>query len=220
MTFDILADVLVHIQHRWQLVFEICSKCRRCERPSLSVIELRRPEDRDSFGNAPTVLNVKGDVSSLFVFGRYVGLADIAAKPVPDDLPEEIAAAFKEGARCAAIGCYNAAGAMFRLCLDLATKGLLPPLETEGGPDKQARRNLAPRLRWLFDNQRLPNELRDLSDAVKANGDDGAHEGVLKLADAEDIYDFAFALLGRLYTDPARIAAAEQRRLARREPGR
>lgn len=78
------------------------------------------------------------------------------------------------------------------------------------------RRNLAPRLEWLFDNGRLPADLRDLSAAVKDDGNDGAHDGNLSEEDAEDIYDFAYALLERIYTEPARLKARAARAAARR----
>ena len=106
---------------------------------------------------------------------------------------------------------------MFRLSLDITTRSLLPQEETEG-LNAKTRRDLGLRLPWLFDNGRLPESLRDLSTCVKEDGNDGAHAGNLSEEDAEDLLDFSYALLERLYTEPARIRDATERRKVRREP--
>ena len=220
MTFDVIADVRVGKLYNWQQVFEVYAVCRRCGHPSQMRLLLENIRREDEFEASGSLMKQKGDLAEAFRFDRFVTVADAASKPAPPDLPEDISAAFEEGARCLAIGCANAAGAMFRLALDLATKRLLPPVEIEGGPSKHDRRNLAPRLRWLFDQGGLPRDLRDLSKAVKETGDDGAHEGSLDAAEAEDIYDFAYARLDRMYSEPARLAAAAKRReerLAKRD---
>jgi hypothetical protein len=96
---------------------------------------------------------------------------------------------------------------MFRLCVDLATRTMLP--EGEGqGLNRTVRRNLGLRLPWL--------SLRDLSTCIKDDGNDGAHEGTLSAQDAADILDFTYVLLERIYTEPKRIELAKERRAARR----
>lgn len=122
---------------------------------------------------------------------------------------------FKEGSACMSIGCYNAAATMFRLCLDLATKSLMP--EEGEGLNNRIKRNLGLRLAWLFDNGILPEALRELSSCIKDDGNDGAHEGSLSKDDAADILDFTFILLERLFTEPKRLEIASQRRLERRQ---
>lgn len=217
-TFDVVADTHVGCEYNWVHLFEICAVCRRCLHPSLAKVSLNKPAVKDRFRESGSMMKYsEPDLSSIFSFRRFVHLADIASLPAPPDLPAEITKAFEEGTRCLAVEAPNAASAMFRLCLDIASKSLLPPEDQEGGPDKQSRRNLAPRLRWLFDNRLLPADLKALSSAVKDHGDEGAHEGCLDQHDAEDIYDFAFALLDRLYSEPARIEAATARRAARRQ---
>ena len=114
------------------------------------------------------------------------------------------------------IGCFNAAGTMFRLCIDLSTRAMLPAEEVEGLNPK-VRRDLGLRLPWLFDNRILPDPLRELSSCVKDDGNDGAHEGTLKKEDADDLLDFTYALLEPIYTEPKRLQLAKERRLARRE---
>lgn len=114
------------------------------------------------------------------------------------------------------IGCYNAAGTMFRLCIDLATRAKLPEGDVEG-LNAKTRRDLGLRLPWLLDKGLLPQDLRELSTCIKEDGNDGAHQGTLGEDDAEDILDFSYELLERLYTEPKRIEIAKERRLARRE---
>ena len=100
---------------------------------------------------------------------------------------------------------------MYRLCIDLATKPLLPE-GNEHGLNSTIRRSLGLRLNWLFENEILPESLRGLSTAVKDDGNDGAHQGNLGKEEADDLLDFTYLLLERLYTEPQRIARAEQRR--------
>jgi hypothetical protein len=216
MTFDVVADVWVGMEHNWVQRFEICAVCRRCKRPSLLLIRLSNPRVKDMFVSTGSVTKSNGDLEPTFQSLGFLSVADVTAKPSPEYLPNDVQAAFTEGAACLAVNCPNAASAMFRLCLDLVTKGLLPPLEDAEGPSRHERRNLNPRLKWLFDNQKLPEGLRDLSLAVKDHGDEGAHDGSLTAHEAEDIYDFAFALLESLFTVPARIDAARRRREERR----
>ncbi len=85
-----------------------------------------------------------------------------------------------------------------------------------GGPNNHQRKNLAPRLEWLFEHKGLPEDLQELSTAVKDYGNDGAHDGTLDDNEASDLYDFAYAVLDRLYTQPERIAQMRARRDDRR----
>jgi hypothetical protein len=106
---------------------------------------------------------------------------------------------------------------MFRLCIDLATRPLLPEEELDG-LTRKIRRDLGLRLPWLFDNSKLPSDLRELSSCIKDDGNDGAHAGTLKKEDAEDLLEFASAFLERLYTEPEKLRLAKERRDDRRSP--
>lgn len=104
---------------------------------------------------------------------------------------------------------------MFRLALDLATAPLLPDI-SEAEPGWKIRHDLGLRLQWMFDNGKPPVDLKDLSDCVREDGNDGAHRGNVEAADAEDLRDFSFELLDRIYSEPGRLLAAKARRDARR----
>lgn len=217
MTCDVIADVCVGADFGWAHKYEITGLCRRCHRPSLFKVKLHNYDLRAQFGKNGQVTGIREDIAFAFKLIGNVSIADLAYSSAPQSLPTNIQAAFEEGTRCLAIGCYNAAGGMFRLCLDLATKELLASSHCVNSPNKQLKRNLAPRLRWLFDEKVLPLDLKELSSAVKENGDDGAHEGSLTSEDAEDLYDFSYALLDRLYAEPAKLAAMADRKRLRRE---
>jgi hypothetical protein len=219
MTFEVLADNFIG-KVNYQPTFEVAGRCRGCFRISLFLLAVQQSMlSFTTFDASNKVSSYSGDLSRIMELVRVIGLADLKAKPTPSDLPTDIDLAFQEGARSLAARCPNAASAMFRLCLDLATAKLLPEPGTEGGPTDKERRDLAPRLRFLFRTGRLPEDLRELSTAVKANGDEGVHAGALTAEDAEDIYDFAYELLRRLYTDPARLAEAKRRRDERKAKG-
>ena len=141
----------------------------------------------------------------------YISINENGTVKPPEYLPLDIQTVFIEGATCIAVSCYNASATMFRLCIDLATKGMLPEEEVKG-LNRAVRRNLGLRLPWLFDNGHLPEALRELSTCIKDDGNDGAHQGNLGKEDAEDLLDFTYELLERLYTEPERLRLAKERR--------
>lgn len=136
--------------------------------------------------------------------------ADVAIESPPEFLPPDIEQAYNEGSKCLSIGCFNASATMYRLCLDFATKSMLPPEGEE--PNNRIRRSLGLRVEWLLNNGKLPEALRDLAECVKDDGNDGAHEGILDEKSALDLRDFSYILLERIYTEVERIAEAKRRR--------
>ena len=139
----------------------------------------------------------------------------------PEHIPDDIRAAFQEATTCASVECFNAAGAMFRLCVDLSTRPLLPAREGAAAvqPSEKQRRDLGLRLKWLFEKGRLALELRELARCIREDGNDGAQPRWLgPELDADDLLDFTTALLERLFTEPKKLELAESRRVARRAP--
>jgi hypothetical protein len=178
---------------------------------------LGQSQPRTEGGFEAGLENVTGAVNQYMSIEGFISLKDKANIQPPDHLPENIKAAFVEGATCKAAECYNAAGTMFRLCVDLATRSKLPP-ESAPEPNANVRRSLGLRLPWLFDNGLLPGDLRELSLCIKDDGNDGAHVGSLGKDDAEDLLDFTIELLERIYTEPKRLQLAKERRETRRKP--
>ncbi|PCK00643.1 MAG: hypothetical protein COA45_01350 [Zetaproteobacteria bacterium] len=141
----------------------------------------------------------------------------MAIRKPPKHIPEDIERIFKEGSESLTGNCPNAAGAMFRLCIDLVTKKLLPddsvPVE---GLNRDVKKKLFNRLEWLFKRNILPDDLKELSDCIREDGNDGAHDGSLTSEDSEDLFEFTYILLERIYTQPAQVESAAKRRQERR----
>lgn len=215
-TFDVEACLPTVQSYGWKNHYEAFSICRNCRRSTVFTISARSANSEDHlFKTYGSILNSKQSLNRHFDVDGYVSVKDRAPAAPPEYVPPNIERAFVEGAACQAIDCHNAAAAMFRLCVDLATQDLLPNHD-ENGLNSKIRRSLGLRLAWLFANSKLPEALHDLSSCIKDDGNDGAHEGVLTKADTEDVCDFTHTLLERLYTEPARVRAVQDRRAARR----
>lgn len=215
MTFDLVAQNHIHTKHNWQRWYETFCICRACNKSTIFVLSQNSSSTERALRDNK-LANFDIAINQFMSVEGHVSLKDIAAESPPEYLPENIDAAFREGAACMSIGCCNAAATMFRLCLDMATSSMLPE-EDRDGLNNKIRRSLGLRLPWLFDQNILPNSLRELSSCIKNDGNDGAHEGTLSEEDAEDILDFAFVMLERIYTEPKRIELAQERRVRRRE---
>lgn len=219
VTFDVLAQNLVGREHGWASIYEAFSVCRHCHKATTFVIRLHTYEVSETL-KGKQIVQFDGSLNDFFAVREYVSLRDTNIQQPPEFLGKELEDAFREGATCFSVGCYNAAAAMFRLCIDLVTRPFLPnPSDTSTPqPNSKQRRDLGLRLQWLFEHNLLNSALKELATCIREDGNDGAHAGNLSKADAEDVLDFTYALLERLITEPKRIEEAEARRKARRNP--
>ena len=216
ITFDVSAAVPYRVDYGWQRWYEAFGVCRHCERTTIFVLSESVNGDHQ-YVHKVGLLKVEGALNKFVDVKGHISLKDSASTAPPEFLPKEIEAVFSEGATCLAVGCYNASGTMFRLCVDLATRSMLPSNDVPGLNSK-TRRDLGLRLPWLFESGRLPEALKELSSCIKEDGNDGAHAGNLLEADASDLLDFSVALLERIYTEPERLRLAKIRRESRRTP--
>lgn len=216
ITFGLVHAIIVGLRYDWQNEYEAFCVCRACSKSTVFVLKDCVNANYRAL-HETGLTNVNGAVNSFVTIEDFISLKDRVAGAPPEHVPDSIAAIFREGATCLAVGCNNAAGAMFRLCIDLVTKGFLPEADADG-LNNRVRRNLGLRLPWLFDQRLLPEALRELSGCIKDDGNDGAHDGTLTKEDAEDLLDFTTVLLERIYTEPKRIKLAQERRLKRRAP--
>ena len=218
ITFDVKSAIRAGTGHTdWLLRFEAFAVCRRCTRSSVVALEVHRYEAVESYRSLKPFATDAALNADLKVLG-FLSAKDRNPVSPPEHVPEPIDRAFREGATCLAVECFNAAATMFRLCLDLATRDLLPAEGEEPQANSRQRRDLGLRLPWLIANGKLPSSLAGLASVVREDGNDGAHAGHLGKEDAEDLLDFTRVLLERLYTEPARVALAEARRVRRRQP--
>ena len=195
ITFNVLGDLLLPFEGSL-LTFEVQGVCRHCRRSTLFVFVLTDLAHVRTFEKPGSLTSKPINALDHFAINGFISIKDIAHRAVPEHLPDNVEACFKEGAACDAIGCHNAAAAMFRLCLDIATKDLLPGGDgSTGGPNRDQRTKLTSRLEYLFEAKLLPDGLQELAECVREDGNDGAHDGTLTAADAEDMIDFTVALL-------------------------
>jgi hypothetical protein len=214
-TFDVKGATYSKTESNWEHWFEAYAVCRSCLSGTIFVVSLKEPSD-PVFEAAESLLDLTS-LNHMFDVRGSISIKDRVRFSPPEHVPLEIQAAFREGATCLSVECWNAAATMFRVCLDNATRDLLPA-EDPPGMNRKARYDLGLRLPWLFDNGMLPADLRGLASCVHQDGNDGAHRGNLTKQDAEDLLDFTIALLTRLYTEPTRVKLMEERRAARRAP--
>ena len=215
ITFDLTQAHHIETNFGWQYRFEAFCVCRHCQRATVFILR-QKSEPGIEYLHKVHLAEVSNAVNQYAEVDGFICLKDLATAQPPDHLPPEIDAAFREAATCIATDCFNAAASMFRLCIDHATRSLLPDEDIKG-LTAHIRRTLGLRLIWLFENSVLPEGLKELSSCIKEDGNDGAHAGSLKKVDAEDIEDFTFALLERLYTEPERLRLAKERRTERRK---
>jgi len=214
-TFDVTSSHYTgQMEHGWVMWFDVFCVCRNCNRTTTFILRLKEYETKDTVAQGG-VQAIRGSVNDHFDVRGFQSLKDHVRNVPPEHLPLDIDSAFREGTTCLAVNCYNGAGTMFRLCIDHATRALLPE-EDRNGLNRNIRRSLGLRMGWIFDNGILPESLRDLSSCVREDGNDGAHAGTLSKDDAEDLCDFTYVLLERLYTEPERVRLAEERRSLRR----
>jgi Domain of unknown function (DUF4145) len=213
---DVTAVLLINIQYGWQHWYEAFSVCRNCSHSTTFLISESTGHDLELFRKT-SPLKLADSLNNYFKVDRFISLKDQGVIIPPEYMPESIATAFKEGATCLTVQCWNAAGTMFRMCVDLATRPMLP-IEEVPGLSRKTRRDLGLRLPWLFENGKLAADLRELSTCIREDGNDGAHQGTLTKEEAEDLLDFTIAIMERLFTEPKRLEIARERRERRRAP--
>lgn len=222
VTADMGACTITHWDFGGNAIsWEASGVCRRCEKSA--IYKLRRRSDNDA-RNA--IAQCRGNLhqypghwDNLVECVGHINLVDNAMPEVPEHLPDLVGAAFREALICMSVGCANAAGAMFRLSLDLSTKALLDQVVQDSGEaaPRLAVDRLADRITWLIDKRHVPARLKGFAHEVRLSGNDGAHDGSLSIADVQDLYDFSDAYLREMHTAPGQLAEVEARRKARRE---
>lgn len=218
-TLDIYSSIVLAYEYNWKHYLEIAGICRTCKRFSVSLVsrlEINNAYDQflGGIGSRNLLAKYAGSINDIVRLERTITLKDVEPESPPEHLPDAIRKIVEEANRCLSAGCWNASAAMYRLALDLATKSLLPSGDV---PVQKVRRSLGLRMEWLFAERLLPPELAELADCLKEDGNDGAHDGTLGQPEAEDLHDFAYRLLDRLYSEPARLRLAAARRSERRK---
>lgn len=205
-SFDLKGANPIHIEFGWKNTLELYCVCRHCNNGTIFIVS-----QKNSYEEIINITSKKENVNHLIDILKYISVKENSTEKPPLYLPEDINEVFQEGITCKSVECYNASATMFRLCLDKATKDLVPNEDTNGLNNK-IRRSLGLRLKWLINNNYISESLEDLMTCIKDDGNDGAHEGIVTKEVLEDIYEFTYILLERLYTEPKKIQFAKERR--------
>lgn len=130
MSFDVMEAHIIREEHGWQNWYEAFCICRHCKRATIFILSESVNADYEHV-HRTGLLKLTEAVNRYTDIKGFVSLKDSAARQPPEHLPEQIDLIFREGATCLSVGCYNAAGTMFRLCVDLASSYMLPEGEVE-----------------------------------------------------------------------------------------
>lgn len=188
------ASVAFSISHSYllpgqQSVYGNVGVCAACHKP-LGFLA-RNP--RNGFSPHQAQGNIEPD---MIVVGQW---PSVVAPIAPPHTPVAIARRFVEGEEAFARGSWNAAVAMYRSALDIATKAL---------PDVPVRQSFFQRLQWLHDNHRITPDMKDWADHVRVEGNDALHDpDEFTEDDARPLRLFTETFLRYTFELPGEVAA-------------
>ncbi|MAQ71122.1 MAG: hypothetical protein CL565_02905 [Alphaproteobacteria bacterium] len=199
-------------------VLEAFSVCRHCQRGTI-FNAAQKDGVTDTYFKDPNnaFARLMGSLNDVITIVSHVTTQNMSTIAPPKSIPENVEKVFKEGAIALSGNCPNAACAMFRTCLDLASKDIINHKKFVKEPTKKQKDFLSGRLEFLFENGALADKLKLYMECVRKAGNIGIHEGVLDMDDANDLLDFTTIFLEEMYSEPAKIAQAIERTNARRK---
>lgn len=189
--------------------YDLFSICKKCKSTITFVVFEPYDYERDSAINCGSPMDVKGEITNTFEMFGIVRVCDNVVCLAPDFTPKDIEKTFKEGTKCLSIKCWNAAGAMFRKCLDLTAKDKLA--------EKDHGKKLSVKVKCLLAEKILPEDLKEIANYIILDGNDGLHNRMLTKDDAVGLLEFTVMLLGRIYTEPERIKRMTKKRDERKK---
>ena len=184
-------------------MYELFAICRNCKKTTILIIAEDFDWDSLDIIESEPPMTIKGSLNNHFVLLGFVKIRDNTTHPPPEFVPENIEKTFREGAACLSIECWNAAGGMFRKCLDLTAKDKLEK--------KYHGKKLSVKVKCLLVKKILSEDLEKFATYIMLDGNDGLHNRMLTKDDAEDLLGFTAILLGRIYTEPERMRQIEER---------
>ncbi|MBB4571735.1 DUF4145 domain-containing protein [Rhizobium leucaenae] len=185
--------------YEWELAFA----CQACSKLSIYHYRLRRNgQTPSSYRN----LHEIGEVESRII----VGINEVKIDP---SVPQRIADLFREANACRQMQRYEAAGAMYRKALDVATKYIYQHDGRLTG--KKPADALRVRIKSLGEMKILEQDIVELADVAALDGNDAAHDiDPYTAEEAEALEDLSNDLLDRFFVRPARVAAVKAKQIA------
>lgn len=139
----------------------------------------------------------QGAIEPKWVVNRHWPSRVVSVAPA--HTPPAIARRFLEGERSFAHGNWNAAVAMYRSTLDIATKAL------DGVPGGLT---FFARLKWLHENHRITPDMRDWADHVRVEGNEALHDPEeFEEVDANTLRLFTETFLRYIFELPGEVKA-------------
>ena len=103
--------------------YEVFGICRRCSQGTIFVVSGKLDQQAMKQEALNQYVRVQG----------FINLKDQATVAPPEYVPPNIAKVFREAATFMGVECWNAAGTMFRLCVDLASRYRARPISSTVG---------------------------------------------------------------------------------------
>lgn len=186
--------------------WEISVACQACSRISIYDCLIgggNGPQSYDNLDSHPRNVAVAREAVKI-----------VAIEPILSEyVPPRINALFVEAAVCKALGRFEAAGAIFRKTIDVASKHLYAnDARLTGRSPADALRS---RLKALGDMKILEEDIIELADVAALDGNDAAHDvDPYTSAEAEALEELTADLLDRLFVRPAKLAAVKAKQIA------
>ncbi|MDX0318892.1 DUF4145 domain-containing protein [Sinorhizobium meliloti] len=185
--------------------WEIQVHCLECHRSSIYGLRLKSTNTRPSQFD-------KLNLASQGSLGEPIHTGAVEEQ-LDKSIPSRVSILFKEASFCRQMGKFEAAGAIYRKTLDVATKLIYAhDLRLQ---DKNAASNLRPRIKALGELGIIDAEIVELADVAALDGNDAVHDmDPYTAAEAEALEYLTRDLLDRLFVRPARIAAVKAKQIA------
>ncbi|MGM5066608.1 DUF4145 domain-containing protein [Rhodococcus qingshengii] len=120
------------------------------------------------------------------------------------DVPDNLADAFNEGARCVGVDAPNAAVAMFR-------NALAQIVHDKGSDEAKRKDTLNKAIIQMVTDRTLYDGFKEWADHVRTVGNAGAHQEAFEsipLEQAEELMELTKHLIDTLYVGPAKLRRA------------
>ncbi len=119
-------------------------------------------------------------------------------------MPDPIAGAFDEGARCVSVDAPNAAVAMFR-------NALAQIVQDKGSEEAKKKNTLNEAVQQMVADRTLHDGFKEWADHVRKVGNAGAHQeswSEIPIDQAQELCELVKHLIDTLYIQPGRVSRA------------
>lgn len=181
---------MVHEMHDHIVFYQVAAQCRICRNLVVFLLGGKRGTQ------SPKEMDGDPLMRGWNVLRCW---PEAKASDAPEHLPEPVLRAYKQGEANIRTGNWDAAGAMFRKTIDVATRD---PAAT-----KQAR--LVDRIDALAAAYAITPDLKKFAHAIRLDGNDAAHEPEFTEGQARDLHDFTRLFSMYFYTLPGMLKARE-----------